>query len=58
MSRILDPEFKYTSSAGTDISETWKRFGFKPTTKADRAARRKPKPLPKNVQPMAKRKAA
>jgi len=26
---ILDPEFKYTPAASTNVAETWKRFGFK-----------------------------
>jgi len=28
---ILDPAFKYTPSAGTDVRATWARFGWKPT---------------------------
>jgi hypothetical protein len=27
---ILDPAFKYTPSAGTDVRATWARFGWKP----------------------------
>ena len=45
MSRILDPDFKYTPAAGQSVLETWKRHGFKPTTQAERTARRKPKTL-------------
>ena len=46
MSRLLDPEFEYVGSAATSVIETWKRHGFKPTTKAERIARnvrKKPK---------------
>lgn len=38
---ILDPHFKYTPSIGTDVVSTWKKFGFKPTTDAERIAREK-----------------
>lgn len=27
---VLDPSFKYTPSAQTDITLTWKRFGWTP----------------------------
>jgi len=27
---ILDPAFKYTPSAGTDVRATWARFGWTP----------------------------
>jgi hypothetical protein len=37
--RLLDPRFKYVSSAKTDISATWRRYGFRPTTDAERRAR-------------------
>lgn len=37
--RLLDPRFKYVPSSATDITATWRRFGFKPTTEADRRAR-------------------
>jgi hypothetical protein len=46
VSRLLDPEFKYVGSAATSIMDTWKRHGFKPTTKTERVARnavRKPR---------------
>jgi hypothetical protein len=36
---ILDPRFKYTPAISTDIASTWKKFGFKPTTEAERIAR-------------------
>jgi len=37
--RLLDMEFKYTPSTRTDITTTWRRFGFRPTTQAERSAR-------------------
>ena len=39
--RILDPRFKYTPALNTNIVSTWKRFGFKPTTEAERLARQR-----------------
>lgn len=57
MSRILDPDFKYTPAAAQSVADTWRRFGFKPTTEAERKARRKPKPVPQNVRQI-KRKVA
>lgn len=47
MSRLLDPDFKYVGSAATSVLETWKRNGFRPTTQAERNARKKPR----NVAP-------
>jgi hypothetical protein len=38
---ILDPSFRYTSSQSTDVLSTWKRFGFMPTTEAERIARQR-----------------
>ena len=26
--KILDPRFRYTPAVATDVSQTWKRFGF------------------------------
>lgn len=39
--RILDARFKYTPSLDTNIVSTWKRFGYRPTTDAERAARQR-----------------
>lgn len=37
--RLLDSRFKYTNSASTNVADTWRRFGFRVTTDAERAAR-------------------
>ena len=39
--KILDPRFKYTPALNTNIVSTWKRFGFQPTTEAERLARQR-----------------
>jgi hypothetical protein len=39
--KITDPRFKWIPSAKTDITKTWKRNGWKPTTEAERAARQR-----------------
>jgi hypothetical protein len=36
---ILNPRFKYRDSQHTDIRDTWRKFGFKPITEAERKAR-------------------
>ncbi len=38
--RLLDPRFKYIPAAHTDVAATWRRFGFKPTTEAERRSRK------------------
>ncbi len=35
---LLDAEFKYIPAAHTDITQTWRRFGYRPTTEACAAA--------------------
>jgi hypothetical protein len=37
--RLLDPGFRYVPSAKTNVAATWKRFGYRPTTEAERRAR-------------------
>jgi len=39
--RLLDARFKYTPSTSTNIASTWRRFGFRPTTEAERSARQR-----------------
>lgn len=39
--RIYDARFKYTPALSTNIVSTWKRFGFEPTTEAERLARQR-----------------
>ena len=29
---ILDPSFRYVSAAATSVAETWRRFGWRPTS--------------------------
>ena len=38
--RLLDPRFKYIPAARTDVAATWRRFGFKPMTEAERRSRK------------------
>lgn len=58
--RLLDPRFKYRPADSTDIRDTWKKHGFKPTTDAERKARqvRDEREAKKATQdePLAKRK--
>ena len=30
---LLDPNFRYISASNTDITQTWRRFGWKPVEK-------------------------
>lgn len=39
--RLLDSRFKYIPSASTNVSQTWRKFGFRPTTDAERSARQR-----------------
>ena len=39
--RLLDAKFKYTPSTSTNIMSTWRKFGFKPTTEAERMSRQR-----------------
>jgi hypothetical protein len=36
---LLDARFKYIPAARTDVAATWRRFGFRPTTDAERRFR-------------------
>ena len=36
---ITDPRRKWVPAVNTDIRDTWKKHGFKPTTEAERRAR-------------------
>jgi hypothetical protein len=39
--RLLDSRFKYVPSTSTNVAQTWRRFGFRPTTDAERSARQR-----------------
>jgi hypothetical protein len=39
---ILDPSFRYVPAAWTSVAETWRRFGWCPTTDEERKNRRGP----------------
>lgn len=39
--RLLDANFEYVPSAKTNVAATWRRFGFRPTTEAERRARQR-----------------
>lgn len=39
--RLLDANFEYVPSAKTNVAATWRRFGFRPTTDAERRARQR-----------------
>lgn len=56
---ILDRRFRYTHSTQTNIVETWKKHGYRPTTERERAERQKrvPAAKPANVTPLRKVKA-
>ena len=36
---ILDPSFRYVSAVATSVAETWRRFGWRPTTDEERKRR-------------------
>jgi hypothetical protein len=55
--RLLDPRFKYVPAARTDVAATWRKFGFKPTTDADRKSRML-RPEPSSVVPTVEAAAA
>ena len=37
---ILDRSFRYVPAMSTSVAETWSRFGWRPTTDAERNRRR------------------
>ena len=37
--RAQEKQFRYVRSSDTDVSITWRRFGFQPTTDTERRAR-------------------
>jgi hypothetical protein len=39
---ILDDSFRYVPAVATSVVETWRRFGWRPTTEEDRKRRRRP----------------
>jgi hypothetical protein len=39
---ILDESFRYVPAAATSVVETWRRYGWRPTTDEDRKRRRRP----------------
>jgi len=39
--KLLDPRFHYVPAAATDITATFRRFGFNPRANAERRARAK-----------------
>lgn len=39
---ILDSSFRYVPAATTSVADTWRRFGWRPTTDEERAIRQRP----------------
>ena len=39
---ILDESFRYVPAVATSVAETWRRFGWRPTTEEERKRRRRP----------------
>ena len=39
---ILDDSFRYVPAIATSVAETWRRFGWRPTTEEERKRRRRP----------------
>lgn len=34
--RLLNPQFKYVPAAATDVTQTWKRFGWQPIERKEK----------------------
>jgi hypothetical protein len=55
--RLLDPRFRYVPSAETDVTTTWRRFGFDARANAERRSRRMQRladvPAPNDVETAA-----
>ncbi len=39
---ILDDSFRYVPASSTSVAETWRRFGWRPTTDEKRKGKRRP----------------
>jgi hypothetical protein len=39
---ILDDSFRYVPAMATSVAETWRRFGWRPTSEEERKRRRRP----------------
>jgi hypothetical protein len=39
---LLDPSFQYVPALATSVADTWRRFGWRPVTEAERKGRRSP----------------
>jgi hypothetical protein len=39
---ILDPSFPYVPAVATSVADTWRRFGWRPTTEEERSSRQMP----------------
>ena len=39
---ILDDSFRYVPAIATSVAETWRRFGWRPTSDEERKRRRQP----------------
>jgi hypothetical protein len=33
---LLDPDFRYVPAAATDVTQTWRRFGWKPIERKEK----------------------
>jgi hypothetical protein len=54
---ILNPRFKYRNSQNTSVADTFRKFGFKPVTEAERKARQEKLHEPPANVTQLKRKA-